>query len=581
MRSLSLALLIALSAGSASAQVRDSRYDRGNLPRDVAREAERLYNETAALRTTGRTEIDQDRTVDGDVAVLNGPLMISGRVRGRVLAINSDVVLRSSARIDGDLLVVGGEVEGRHAAYVGGEIRIYRQHMQYVRNGDQIVAEDVGTTSGTKGGDHGWWRRWERSRYTTGSKLYIATAGAYNRVEGLPIHLGPQIYSRGSWGSVRLDAYAVLRTETSFSGQQDDVGHNINGELRVGRWGGVILGGRVFNVMEPTESWQLTQGEASLAAFLLRRDYRDYFEKRGGTVRAGFFIRRGADITASYSDERWLSRTAENPWTLFKRGTVWRPNPLFDQGRVHLLNSTLRIDTRNDVDSPWSGWFAVADLEHGWGRDMTYAPRSEPLTPLVNPANIQYARAFLDFRRYNRLSPDAQLNFRIVSGGWMNGDALPLQRRFAVDGPGALPGYDFRTPSTLNTLTCSTAQPTQPNNGIAFGVPGQCDRMALAQVEYRGDLHFDVFTDWDDDDYMRSDSDGVWVFFADAGRGWLVGPSAGDGLTYDRNMLPPLSTFRTNLGFGLDFGLIGAYVARSMSQPKEPANFFVRIRHRF
>lgn len=580
MRSLSLALLVAFTAG-ANAQVRDSRNDRGNLPRDVAREATRLYNETSAFRATDRAEIDEDRTVDGDVAVLNGPLMISGRVRGRVLAINSDVVLRSTARIDGDLLVVGGEVEGRHAAYVGGEIRIYRQPLHYTREGDQIVAEDVGPGGTVGGGDVGWWGRWERSRHATGSKLYIATAGAYNRVEGLPIHLGPQIYSRGAWGSIRLDAYAVLRTETSFSGQQDDVGHNINGELRVGRWGGVILGGRVFNTMEPTETWQLSQGEASLAAFLLKRDYRDYFEKRGGTVRAGFFIRRGADITASYSDERWLSRTAENPWTLFKRGTGWRPNPDFDQGRVHLLNSTLRIDTRNDIDSPWSGWFVVADMEHGWGRDMRYAPRSEPVAPIVNASNIQYARAFLDFRRYNRLSPDAQLNFRIVAGGWMNGDALPLQRRFAVDGPGALPGYDFRTPSTLNTLTCSMAQPSQANNGFAPGVPGQCERMALAQAEYRGDLHFDLFTDWDDDDYMRSHSDGVWVFFADAGRGWLVGPGAGGELTYDRGTLPPLSTFRTNLGFGLDFGLLGAYVAKSMSQPKEPPNFFVRIRHRF
>ena len=64
--------------------------------------------------------------------------------------------------------------------------------------------------------------------------------------------------------------------------------------------------------------------------------------------------------------------------------------------------------------------------------------------------------------------------------------------------------------------------------------------MALAQVEYRGDLHFDVFTNWDEDDYMRSDADGVWVFFADAGRGWLVGPSAGDELMYDRDKLPPL-----------------------------------------
>ncbi|MEX2154094.1 MAG: hypothetical protein WD825_12205 [Gemmatimonadaceae bacterium] len=578
MRSLTLALLTAMSAAAANAQGRD--IDRRGLPRDVAREATRLFNETAAMRSTGRVEIDEDRTIDGDLAVLNGPVLLSGRVRGRVLAINSDVILRPSARIDGDLLVVGGEVEGRHAAYVGGEIRIYRQPLHYVREGDLIVPERTTTT--TISNETGWWRRWERTQRRTGSKLYVATAGAYNRVEGLPINLGPQVYHNGPWGSARIDAYAVVRTETSFDGTQDDIGHNVNMEFRLGRRGGVILGGRLFNVLEPTETWQLSQAEAGLAAFLMRRDYRDYYERRGGRVRAGFFVRRGADITVSYGDERWLSRTSENPWTLFKRGQGWRPNPLFDQGRMHLLNSTLRVDTRNDNDSPLSGWFVLADVEHGFGKNMTYAPRSEPLTPIVNPPNIQYARAFVDFRRYNRISPDAQLNFRIVTGGWMNGDPLPLQRRFAVDGPGALPGYDFRTPSAVNTLTCTIQVATAPNNGYVPGVPGQCDRMALAQVEYRGDLHFDLFTDWEDDHYMRSHSDGVWVFFADAGRGWLVGaPTGADPLLVEREKLPALSTFRTNLGVGLDFDIVGLYVAKAMSQPKEAANFFVRIRHRF
>jgi len=45
--------------------------------------------------------------------------------------------------------------------------------------------------------------------------------------------------------------------------------------------------------------------------------------------------------------------------------------------------------------------------------------------------------------------------------------------------------------------------------------------------------------------------------------------------------VPPLSTFRTDVGLGLDFGGIGVYCAKSVSSPTEPANFFVRLRHRF
>jgi hypothetical protein len=571
MRSLTLALAVTLIAGAgatATAQRRDETVARSGLPRDVSREATRMFNETTALRSTERLVIDEDRTVDGDVAVLNGPLLLSGRVRGRVVAINSDVVLRPSARIEGDLWVVGGEVEGRHAAYVGGEIRIYRQSLHYTRDGDHILEERSSATTD----ETDWWRRWERSR-RSGSKLQIASAGAYNRVEGLPINLGPQIYWNDSWGSARLDAYAVMRTETSFQGDKDDLGHNVNLELRLGRPGGLLLGGRAFSLVDPTENWKLTDVEAALSAFLARRDYRDYYERRGGQVRAGLFVRKGVEVTGAYGDERWTSRVASTPWTLTRRDATWRPNPTFDEAHMHLINGTIKIDSRNDSRNPWSGWYMMADVERGRGDVTAYAPRSTPVG-LAAPATIEYTRAFADLRRYNRISPNSQLNLRLVTGGWVNGDPLPLQRRFSLDGPGSMPGYDFRSPTSLRDLTCTTG-------AYVPGIPGQCDRMALAQVEYRGDLHFDLFTDWDDDHYMRSRSSGVWVFFADAGRGWLVG-TPGDSLTYDKNKLPPLSTFRTDLGIGLDFSVFGVYAARAMNAPtREPVNFFIRIRHRF
>lgn len=568
MRRFMVALLAALSLSApAAAQRRDTTIDRTGLPRDIAREASQLFNETAALRATDRLEIEQGKVVDGDVAVLNGPVLIGGTVHGRVLAINSDVVLRPSARIDGDLLVIGGEVEGRHTAYVGGEIRIYRQRLAYTRAGDTIEPES------TDDEETGWWRRWERSRRHTGSHLQIASAGAYNRVEGLAVNLGPRVYYNAWWGSSRLDAYSVLRTGTSFSGSNDDIGHNVSTEVRLGRRGGLMLGGRLFDVVEPTESWQLSNLEAGLAAFVMRRDYRDYYRRHGGRVSAGLFVRNGADIGVSYGQERWISRPTENPWTVLRQSAEWRPNPEFDQGLLHMFNSTLRVDTRNDNENPWAGWYALADVEHGFGTMTQYAPRALPIGQPSGP-KIQYARGFLDLRRYNRLSPDAQLNFRVVAGGWLNGDPLPLQRRFSVDGPGALPGYDFRSPAPLNSLTCTTG-------AFVPGRPAQCDRMALVQAEYRGDLNLDLFTDWGDEDYMRGRSTGVWVFFADAGRGWLVGPTSDDSLTFARDQLPRLGSFRTDLGVGLDFDLIGAYVAKAMSAPKEPANFFVRIRHRF
>jgi hypothetical protein len=581
------AALLPLCATMAAAQEPDTVFRSHGLPNDVAREAASSFNATTGLRVVGPLEIEAGRTVDGDVAVLNGPLTLNGHVTGRVIAINSDVILRPSSRIDGDLLVVGGEVAGRDVAEIGGEIRIYRDALRYHQEGDQIVADR--DTVGVEG--EPWWRRWEHRRSERSwSKLQIASAGAYNRVEGLPINLGPQVNRRTSWGRTRLDAYAILRTGSSFSGSDGDIGHNVRAELELGRLEGIALGGRLFNVVDAVEPWQLSDLEVGLASFLVHRDYRDYFTRHGGSASASVFAWRDVRLTGSFSDERWLSRQANNPFTLFRGDADWRPNPPVDEGRMHVANATFSVDTRNDEANPWSGWYINADWEHGVGtlqEAVTFISNGQTGIAQTAPTPRTYSRGFLDLRRYNRVSPDAQFNFRAVLGGWIGGDPLPLERRLSVDGPGVMPGYGFRASREGADLgTC--------NVGPAFpGQPAMCDRIALLQAEYRGDLHFDFNPDWESQDEVTdatSDaaprarahhfhSDGTWVLFADAGRGWLVGTGA-DSLSYAKDRIPPFSTFRTDLGAGIDFGGVGFYLAKAMTA-NEPVRFFLRLRHRF
>jgi len=581
-----VALLPACAAAATAQERGDTLGGRRGLPRDVAREAAALFNATTGLRVVGPLEIEAGREVAGDVAVLNGPLTLDGHVTGRVIALNSDVILRPSARIDGDLLVVGGEVAGRDVAEIGGEIRIYRDALHYRQEGDQIVAER--DTLGYEG--EPWWRRWEHRRSEGNwSKLQIASAGAYNRVEGLPINLGPQVNRRTSWGSTRLDAYAIFRTGSSFASSDDDIGHNVRGELQIGRFKGITLGGRLFNVVDGVEPWQLSDLEVGLASFLAHRDYRDYFERHGGSVSGSVFAWRDVSLTGSFSDERWLSRETKNPFTLFRSEVDWRPNPAVEEGRMHVATATFAVDTRNDEENPWSGWYINAEWERGAGTlqfPVTFIQNGQLVVFRTNRTTT-YSRGFLDLRRYNRVSPDAQLNMRVLLGGWLGGDALPIERRLSVDGPGVMPGYGFRAQRDGADLgTCTL--------GLAFpGQPAMCDRIALLQAEYRGDLHFDFNPDWESHDDViggrdgtaprarahHFHRDGTWVVFADAGRGWLVG-TAGDSLTYARDRIPPFSTFRTDLGAGVDFGGVGFYLAKAMSAG-EPLRFFVRLRHRF
>lgn len=551
---------------TARAQQRDTVLTSNVLPADVAREAVALFNATTNVRTTDQLEIVAGRTLSGDVAVLNGPVIIAGHVTGRVLAINADVLLQPGARIDGDLLVVGGEVEGRGANMIGGELRVYHAALRYGRTGDQIVAlaEEAEPAEN-------WWQRLERSRHRNSNRLEIANAGVYNRVEGLPIRVGPVLYRDQGWGHLKVGAAAILRTASSFSSSTADVGHDVRAELRAGREYGATFSARLFDVVDGVEQWQLSNAEVGLASFVFHRDYRDYYGRHGGQLAVALRATDEADLTLSYSDERWRSRDARNPIALLGQLT-WRENPSVDEGRFHVAALTLRIDTRNNELNPWEGWYVLADIERGVGAIDVAGPTSPGVRPSPS-GTVRYQRGFLDLRRYNRLSPSSSLNVRVVLGGWLSGDPLPLEKRLSIDGPGTVPGFDFRISNGPDVGTCATSNAPP-------GRPAQCERVALGQLEYRNDLHISVTDRRDGIRRTRLRADGAWVFFADAGRGWLV--NAPDGpLTVGRSTLPPLSTYRTDIGAGLDFDVLGVYLAKALSEPNEPTNVFVRVRHRF
>ena len=570
MRRTLLTTLLALAPMVAGAQQRPPS-DRLRLPADVRREVASRWNGQNAVRSSERLEIKNGEEIRGDVAVQQAPITIAGHVMGNVLAVNTDVLLRPTARIDGELLVVGGDVEGRTEARVDGGIRIYRQALSYSIQDGRLIPDD------TTGNNTAWWQRFERGREgNLNEAVRVVQAGAYNRVEGLPISLGPSLRRVTDWGEIQLDPAAILRTGSSFSSSKADVGYNLRTEVRVGHYEAIGIGGRMFSVVDPVEAWHMADVEAALAAFVVRRDYRDYYQRHGGQFYVTLYGAENFSVTGAFGDERWTSRALRNPFTIFNGERPWRPNPAVDEGVFHVGTLSARFDTRTDPDDPWSGWLLYGQIEHGRGNITSVAPSSGLPTPTRGGLN-DYTRAFFDMRRYNRLGPNSQLNMRVVLAGDLTGDELPLERRLSVDGPGALPGFDFRSPRTgVDVGTC--------NAGLsAPGRPAECDRIALAQIEYRSDLNLHFLGDWPDwpRKFHSKHGDMAWVLFADAGRGWRTGPTD-DVLTFDRGIIPALSTFRTDVGVGLDFGgIFGVYAAKSTSTPAEPLNVFVRLRHRF
>jgi hypothetical protein len=488
-----------------------------------------------------------------------------------VVAINGDLELRPGARIDGDVLVVGGRVSGREAATIGGPIATYRQTVLVHEEGVRLVLADEPLVDR-------WWERWRTRHARSRSSIRLTSGGTYNRVEGLPVHFGPALRQRTPWGRVTAEAFGIYRSARDFRWDSKNIGHDLRFEVATGDERGVGVGGRLFDVVAPVEDWKLSDGENGFSSFFLHRDFRDHYDRHGAAAFVRAFASEEVELRLDLADERWGNRSVRDPWTLFRDRDGWRANPALDEGRFHLATATLRVDTRNDETHPWAGWYLHTELERGAGTVTRPGLTSDAHDRRLAGEETHWLRGGIDVRRYNRLAPNTQLNMRLVLGGWLGGDALPLQRRLSLGGPGTLDGYDFRK-DALPTMTC--ASPAALAAGaLVPGMPAECERVALAQLEYRAD--FSINTDWFSrpGSRLRMRRAGQWVLLANSGRGWLVGPRVGE-LQYGASDLPDLSTFRTDLGAGVDFGILGLYVAKSVSDGDERPNFVVRLRRRF
>jgi hypothetical protein len=501
-------------------------------------------------------------------------------VAGRIVAVDANVVFEPGSSVGGDVLAVRGTVTGQATANVGGSVRVYAGGLRGL----------VDVVRGNAAEDWRWLRRWRDRHRRSGSEITVTTGRTYNRVEGVPVMVGPTIRQRAGRALTTVRAFGVLRTAHGPSLTSEGAGHLVTAEVRYGSGRGVALGGSSFDVVDAVESWQLPDDEVGIATFLLHRDYRDYFNRHGADARLTLLASPDADLTFAYGDQRWTSVRDRDPFSILRNPQAWRPNPLADEGRFHVATASARLDTRNRVDDPWAGWYLRADYEHGAGRIERAAPTSDAAAG-ARDGGTRYGRGLLDVRRYNRLAPGAQLNLRVVLGGWLHGDPLPLQRRLSVGGPGTVPGFDFRRATGREDVQqCSTAPALSP-----AGAPAECDRVALAQAEYRGDLGLNIDPFGQRSVRRAGGADAArflgrftseWVVFFDAGRGWRVGDRQGT-LQYPRAALPSLRTFRSDAGLGIVLGTgaaldqLGIYVAKAVSDADEPANVVVRLRRRF
>jgi hypothetical protein len=532
-------------------------------PPEVVTELIEFFNDSTTTRVQGDVVFPAGSGFSGRLALHRGNLRIAGRVDGPIAVANGTLHLMAGADVRGDILVIGGRLIRDAGARHEGRERVYWDAAPVMRTEEGLLEirgrrRPIGDLASA------------RTSFQTGkvrTTLLLGTGGTYNRIEGLPIVFGPTFDLRTSRRSAfKLDLRGILRTAGSES-RLADFGYHARGEFRFGRFG---VAGRVYSELTPIEEHPLSLSEVGWSSFLLQRDYRDYFDRRGYGGLAWVQIARPLRLEVSRRRDEERSVRAADPWSLFRNSARWRRNPLIDDGHYITTGIQLDFDTRNERYLPSTGWLIRARFEHSSSGDV--APVLLP--PLVRPEpplgrRYAFDRIFLDVRRYSRITPSLRVNARLRADGWVGGDRLSVQRRVSLGGPDLLPGYDFRA------FTCAPRGFTDPAR------PALCDRVVTAQVEVRTRLGLNVGFRTRD----RANQSGRFigieeadlVLLADAGKGWLAGSGPGQ---VPVNRIPSLDEWKMDVGIGLDAGEVGAYIAKGVSEDGS-VKFLVRLQRRF
>jgi cytoskeletal protein CcmA (bactofilin family) len=553
-----------------------------DLPRWVEEDIISFFNDTGTIHFTGRSRIPPTRSIVGNVAALGGPFTVAGEVEGDLVVVNGDLVLESGGLVTGDVMIVGGRVLGEELGRISGDLRVFSEPLRYVQRGDRISAARRSRNEGSNRFNRDF--RWGDARFT------LKAGQNYNRVEGLPVIFGPSIRTAGP-NPLKVDVWGVWRTEMGLELGEEDFGFQLRAEQALGGRDEFAIGGTGFSFVDPIEDWRLSNLEASLATFILHKDYRDYYERTGWSVFARLrFPQLFMQLKAEYFEEDHVFSPVAGPWSISKNDEPWREQPLVAEGKVRFVEGSLTIDTRNNRKEPSDGWYIEARTRHGLGGDLFLpAHRTSPESEaaLIQPTeyDTDFITGSMNIRSYNRVGPSSSLSFRGFLGGTLNDVPLPPQFQHVLGGVGSLPGYAlFAADCGARDIVRGYDIDIPAGDGVirdpVFPRYG-CDQVALFQAEFRGRL----FVDWDfgggdgedswEDDwdwYPRLEFSPDWSAFFNMGRGWTV-----DGLGDTETLM--------DVGIGLYLGDLGLYYAYPLKEDKSGGggngNFFIRLSRRF
>jgi hypothetical protein len=525
------------------------------IPDSVLQAAVARFNAPATVRIYGDAVIRAD--VGGTLGVYRGVVRIGSAIRGDVVVINGDLLLEATGRIDGAVTVLGGRFLLAEGARHAGPIREFRERapVEQQPNGALVIRTE----------------RRSLAAVTSSLALHLGEVtvtprvgvDAYNRVEGFPVRLG----AAATWPTsdlfeLRAHADVTLRTARDATGARGPTGWS--GSLALTRKGTMPLtvGLEASEGIHSTAERPFMDSERSLGALIARRDWRDWFGARTLGVFAEWEPMPSLGVHARVAAQRERSVAAVDAFSFLRADEAWRPNPLVDDGRYRVIELGATWD-RRDLREGALGLFAEVGVRR---------VASNELSPILLPEQVRdpmpttgYASWEMNFdvRRGIRLHPRYVLQLRAAGAGWIGGDPLTMQRRLAMGGVDPLAGYGFRE------ISCDPRRRPDP------AMPALCDRQMVLQAEVRRTVPVRVGTRVGA--YTLGIEQLDLVVFGDMGSAWLAGDGPGQ---VPAGKLQALDEWRSDVGVGVDAGLLGAYLAHPLNGG-DGLRFSLRLSRRF
>jgi hypothetical protein len=213
------------------------------------------------------------------------------------------------------------------------------------------------------------------------------------------------------------------------------------------------VGGSIYDKTDTYDKEIISDEENFLAASFAKKEYRDYFDRRGATGFVALRPMSGHTLKLAYISDEYRPLRKRTDTALFRKNSDFAPNPInsyqicYDPelgvtlcSKIILksIQASYELDLRDCEKTPSVG-FLVRLIGEWAGGDIG--------------GDLEYDLYSADFRHYKRISTKQKLALRLKAGMMdvaecqcpgIPGPQYFFPKTFYVGGIGTLPGYDFK-----------------------------------------------------------------------------------------------------------------------------------------